>query len=537
MKLFSKLSNVMRQKSIIFSAALMLLLVVINAGFQFYNGRVLERTTATQAQATEIKNIMSMLWDDIVRNADLAVRGYGINKDENLLIPYQGTVTLFPELCERLEEKMQQQGYPDAQGFVAVKRQYGKYYESLEKMIEFAKIDRMDQFRGELKLDAGRELWSVYYPFTQKINQFQDSVYNAAQAEYKAVNSLTLYSQMLLVIISIPTLLFMIFRIVQDSRARRTLFEELEKNNREYIFDPGTPLEFNNEREVIDKSIQNFKKAASFINEVSAGNMKVNWEELNDQNKALNQQNLAGDLINMREKMKALKEEDSKRLWITEGQAKFSEIIRTHQNDLQSLCNHSIAFIVKYLGAQQGGVFVLKEAEGNEKYLELFGCYAFERKKFVEKRIEIGQGLVGQTYLEQEPVMLTNIPQAYTQITSGLGDATPKCLLVVPMKYNEKVEAVIEVAGFKVYEPYQLEWLAKLGEIMASTLISIRTTETTRDLLEQFKSQAEQLSAQEEELRQNMEELEATQEEMRRKEQELERRHEEMQKMLDAHSA
>jgi putative methionine-R-sulfoxide reductase with GAF domain len=341
--------------------------------------------------------------------------------------------------------------------------------------------------------------------------------------------------QILLGIIGIPTLLFVMYRFLKEEKERLTLFEELEKNNRKYLFDPGTPLEVKNEKLIISNSIVNFQKAAGFISQISSGNFQVDWEELSDKNMNLNQSNLAGELIQMREKMKQLKSEDSKRMWSTEGQAKFSEIIRSYQHDLKTLADESVSFIVKYLNAQQGALFIVREND-DDKYLELSGCFAFNKKKHVEKRIEIGQGLVGQAYLEQQPVKLTEIPQGYTLITSGLGESTPTCLLIVPMRYNEKVEAVIEIAGFEVYDNHQLEWMEKIGEIMASTLVSLKTTETTQHLLQQFKEQAEQLKSQEEELRQNMEEMEATQEEMRRKEQELERRQVELQELLDKKS-
>jgi prefoldin subunit 5 len=336
--------------------------------------------------------------------------------------------------------------------------------------------------------------------------------------------------QILLLMIGVPSLLFMIIRIRRDKKEKTTLFVELEKNNREYLFDPGTPINVSNERDVIHHSITNFKKAAGFINQMAQGNYQVNWEELNESNQQLNQTNLAGELSQMRERLKEVKDQDDKRRWATEGIAQFSEIIRSNEN-LTGLSEKIVGFVVKYLGAQQGSLFMVRDE--NEKYLELTACYAFDRKKFLSKRVEVGQGLVGQTYLEKQTNVLTEIPQGYIAITSGLGDSTPSCLLVTPMLHNENVEAVIEIASFTRFEAHQVEWLEKVGEITASTLLSAKTTEHTQHLLEQFREQTEQLRAQEEELRQNMEELEATQEEMRRKEVELNRRQQESQLSFD----
>lgn len=535
MKSVKSLIRLISRKSIIFSAALMLVLVVLNTGFLIYNNRVQEKSVAIQTEAQEIKSLLNQLWDDVVRNLDMGVRGFAITKEEGLLVPYTNAVSLYQDFQKRLGEKLQAQGYPDMAGFQRVKKGYDDYLKVSAHMLELVRKDQMEQFKEELKLDRGLSLWKIYEKYSMEVNAYQDKLYAEAAADYQAANTLMTYIQIILGFIGVPTLLFMITRIVRDERSRKDLFQELEKNNREYLFDPGTPLEVNNERELINNSILNFKKAASFISQVSSGNLQVEWEELTEQNEQLNQKNLAGELVQMRERMKQLKDEDSKRLWATEGVAQFSEIIRTYQHDLQALCDQSVSYVVKYLAAQQGAIFLLKE-EGEKNYLEMTACYAFDRKKYEEKRVEIGQSLVGQVYLEKEPLMITNVPQAYTHITSGLGDATPGCLLVVPFMYNEKTQAVIEVASFKTYEKYQLDWLDKVGEIMGSTLVSIRTSEKTQVLLEQFKEQAEQLRSQEEELRQNMEEMEATQEEMRRKEQELERRQQEMQILLNQKS-
>lgn len=532
MKAAQKLIQIFRKRSIIFSAALMLFLVVANAAFLIYNNGVLERTNAIQAETQEIKTLVNLMWDDVVRNLDIGIRGYALTQDEGLLNPYENGINIYNTYQQQVQDKLLAQGYPNLQSFQQVKNGYNEYIKFSQEMVEVIKNDNIELYKSELKKDRGLALWKVYEKFSIEVKTYEDALYAEATARYQAANTQMTYIQILLGIIGAPTLLFMIIRVIKDERSRKKLFQELEHNNREYLFNPGTEREENDEQELINNSILNFKKAASFISQISAGNLHVDWEDLSEQNKELNKHNLAGELVQMREKMKQLKAEDAKRRWATEGQAQFSEIIRKYQHDLQLLCDQSVGYIVKYLSAQQGSLFLLKE-EGDEPYLEMVGCYAFNRKKFVEKRIGIGQGLVGQVYLEKEPVIISKVPQAYTSITSGLGEATPSCLLVVPLIYNEKVEAVIEIASFIVYEKHQLDWLSKVGEIMASTLISISTTLKTQDLLAQFKDQAEQLQAQEEELRQNMEEMEATQEEMRRKEQELERRHYEMQELLN----
>jgi PAS domain S-box-containing protein len=185
--------------------------------------------------------------------------------------------------------------------------------------------------------------------------------------------------------------------------------------------------------------------------------------------------------------------------------------------DSTKLYDNIIRFVVKYTDSNQGGLFILNHENEDDQYLEMLACYAYERKKFIDKRVDVGQGLVGQCFVEGEKIVLHEVPKEYISVTSGLGEATPSALLLVPLKVDGKIYGVLELASFRSYQGFEIDLIEKLSESIASTVSSVRANEGTTLLLEKTQQQAEQMLAQEEVMRQSMEELEATQEEISRR--------------------
>lgn len=496
-----------------------LFLIVVSTGFAYYNEYIIARYNNLRQQVEAVKRETQNL-SQITRSIDVSLRGYAIMKEDRFLfLSIEEARQTNKRNIATVDSLFQLQGYEDLEMYVSVKQGLHEYTDLYQEMIGLIRQDSMADFRQLLSQDKGKQFWKNYENFTARLYAYEDKLYQESKAEYEVGVRRGKVIQLLLLLIGLPTLIFVLRKLQRDENNRKMLLNHLKENNQKYLFNPGKATE-QHEKEILEYSIENLKKAADFINQISEGNYQVNWQDLTDENKDLNKDNLVGRLIGMREQMKKVKQEDEKRLWATEGINQFSENIRKYQHSLQDLCYQSLIFLIKYLHAQQGGVFIHRGEEGEEAYLELTACYAFDRKKFIQKRIEIGQGILGQTYLEAETVLLTELPQQYTTITSGLGDATPGCLLIVPMKYNGKVQALIEIAGFNTYEPHEIAFIEKAGEFVASAIAAAQSTETSQSLLNQFQVQAEQMRAQEEEMRQNMEELVSTQEEMQRKEKE-----------------
>lgn len=235
--------------------------------------------------------------------------------------------------------------------------------------------------------------------------------------------------------------------------------------------------------------------------------------------KPLSESDMLGNaLLEMRANLKKVAEEDKKRNWSTSGLAKFGDILRSYNDNFQKLSDEIISNLVKYIGANQGALFIIESNDhySEEEYMELAACYAWDKKKFLEKKIYKGEGLSGQAWIEGDVIYLTEVPENYVSITSGLGEANPRSVLIVPLKLNDEVHGVIEMASFKEYDEYEIEFVERIAESIASTISSVKVNERTQKLLEESTMMTEQMRAQEEEMRQNMEELQATQEKIER---------------------
>ena len=294
---------------------------------------------------------------------------------------------------------------------------------------------------------------------------------------------------------------------------------ELEKNTKLHIQTTGLPPhEVGTLAESINETLENLKDATDFVVAIGKGELSINYKESLDINYTKGRNKLADSLIEMQSKLKELNDEEKKRQWANEGLARFVEILRTSNDDIKVLGDKIISALIHYTGSNQGALYILNDEDINHHYLELISLFAWDVKKIEQQRIKPGQGILGQTFLEKETTYLTHLPEEYVRITSGLGGANPKSLLIVPLKVDKDVYGLVELASFNEYQSHEIAFVEKLGETIASTLASVRSTHRNRLLIEQFQQQTEEMRAQEEEMRQNMEELQATQEEIVRKE-------------------
>jgi signal transduction histidine kinase len=255
-----------------------------------------------------------------------------------------------------------------------------------------------------------------------------------------------------------------------------------------------------------------------FAEEIGKGNLDSNFKSLSENDV------LGNSLVKMRNNLKSISQTEEERKWQNEGIAFFSELIRKHSHDLKELCVEFNRHLVKYLNANQSGLYIIQQDEQNEPYLEMKACYAFNRKKYLTNKVLLGEGLLGQAVLEKDYIYLTDLPEDFVKIESGLGDANPTCFFINPLISNDEVQGAIEIASFNKLKTYEIEFIKKICENFASSITSAKVSEKTQALLQETQTMTEMMKAQEEELRQNNEELQATQEELTRKLKEMENR-------------
>ena len=197
------------------------------------------------------------------------------------------------------------------------------------------------------------------------------------------------------------------------------------------------------------------------------------------------------------------------RKWEADGLSKFVSILQQYTDDIEELSYNLINNLVNYLNANQGALFFLNSDNPDDVYFEQMATYAYDKKRLIKRKIYPEQGLIGRIYNEKKTIYISEIPQNYLKITSGLGELEPNYLLIVPLLMNMEVYGAIEIASFNKFEDYQIEFLEKLGENIASTINNVQINTKTRKLLEQSKQQSQKLSFQEEMMRSSIEDMEA----------------------------
>jgi HAMP domain-containing protein/CheY-like chemotaxis protein/signal transduction histidine kinase len=245
---------------------------------------------------------------------------------------------------------------------------------------------------------------------------------------------------------------------------------------------------------------------------------------------------LKNNLNQMIANLKTTTEKNTEQDWLKTNLAKFSRMMQG-QKDLEAVSKLIMSELTPLVSAHHGAFYIMED-ENNTPVLKLIASYAHKERKHIGNRFYLGDGLVGQAALEKKPILLTNVPDDYIRISSGLGEAPPRNILVLPVLFEGDVKAVIELASFLPFSQIHQLFLDQLAESVGVVINMISANMRTAELLEQsqgltleLQSQSEELRKQQEELKRSNAELEAQATTLRTSEELLKDQQEELQQV------
>jgi HAMP domain-containing protein/CheY-like chemotaxis protein/signal transduction histidine kinase len=213
---------------------------------------------------------------------------------------------------------------------------------------------------------------------------------------------------------------------------------------------------------------------------------------------------LKNNLNQMIANLKDTTEKNTEQDWLKTNLAKFSRMMQG-QKDLAAVSKLIMSELTPLVSAHHGAFYIM-ENDGTPA-LKLIASYAYKERKHIGNTFHLGEGLVGQAALEKKPILLTSVPEDYIRITSGLGEASPRNILVLPILFEGEVKAVVELASFLPFSQIHQIFLDQLAESVGVVLNMISANMRTSELLEQSQQLTQELQSQSQELKQQQEEL------------------------------
>jgi HAMP domain-containing protein/CheY-like chemotaxis protein/signal transduction histidine kinase len=238
-------------------------------------------------------------------------------------------------------------------------------------------------------------------------------------------------------------------------------------------------------------------------------------------------------IANLRETTQKNTEQD----WLKTNLARFTRVLQGQRN-LEAVSRLILKELAPLVSAQQGVFYLMDSTNAvghDEGVLKMIASYAYRERKHLSNQFKVGEGLVGQCVLERERILLTEVPENYVKIGSGLGEATPRNIVVLPVVFEGVVKAVIELASFYRFSEIHLAFLDQLTESIGIVLNTIAAGMRTEELLKQSTSLADELRSQQQELTETNRRLElqahslqASEERLRQQQEELQQTNEEL---------
>ncbi|MDO9280474.1 MAG: HAMP domain-containing protein, partial [Pseudomonadota bacterium] len=235
--------------------------------------------------------------------------------------------------------------------------------------------------------------------------------------------------------------------------------------------------------------------------------------------------------VNLNEMIRNLRETTQKNTeqdWLKTNLAKFTRMLQG-ERDLDTVARLLLSELAPVVSAQHG-VFYISDGSEKDGGYKLLSAYAYRKRKQLPTRFEPGEGLVGQCALEKKRILVTEVPKDYIQISSALGATAPNNLVVLPVVFEGKVMAVVELASFNQFSEIHQTFLDQLTESLGIVLNTLAANMRTEELLKQSQTLTQELQTQQDELKKTNERLEQQAGTLRKSEELLRAQQEELQK-------
>ncbi len=232
------------------------------------------------------------------------------------------------------------------------------------------------------------------------------------------------------------------------------------------------------------------------------------------------------DYINtMIDNLRLTTDRNNEQDWLKTNLARFTGMLQG-QRDLATVGRMLLSELAPLVNAQQGVIYQMEAEESGN--MVLLSAFATGGEDGHPDRLRVGHGLVGQCASEKRRMLITDVPSHATPIRSGLFEAVPRNVIVLPVLFEDRVKAVIELATLSAFTASHLAFLEQLTSSIGIVLNSIEATMQTEGLLKQSQQLAAELQTQQTELQQTNEQLAQKAQQLAEQNVEVERKNQEI---------
>jgi CheY-like chemotaxis protein/HAMP domain-containing protein len=211
--------------------------------------------------------------------------------------------------------------------------------------------------------------------------------------------------------------------------------------------------------------------------------------------------------------------------WLKTNLARFTGMLQG-QRDLSAVGRMMLSELAPLVNAQQGVIYQMETEDSAG--MVLLSAFAADGPDGHLRRLQVGEGLVGQCAAEKRSMLISDLPPHTVPIRSGLFEAVPRNVIVLPVLFEDRVKAVIELASLTTFTPSHLAFLEQLTASIGIVLNSIEATMQTEGLLKQSQQLATELQTQQKELQQTNEQLAQKAQQLAEQNAEVERKNQEI---------